>query len=130
MRRDDRRLDAEIAAETGRERRSGTAADNKDGVARIVTALDGHQLEGIDHARMGNIDDRQCCILDAQPQRPSHSRDRFVRLPFVQMHAAAGKCCGIEDAYGEDGIGQCRLRAAAPVAGWTRCRAGTLRTHD
>ncbi len=58
--------------ESSRPRRAASAgpapADHEDGVTRIMTALDGHELQRIDHAGMGDFDNGECSILDAHAE--------------------------------------------------------------
>ena len=104
MRRDNGCLDTQVPAKAGGERRSGTAADNKNRIAWIMAALHCHQLQGVDHAGMRDVDNGDCRILDAHAERGGDGGDRVGSLLFVQMHAAAGKRRRIEDADSQNGI--------------------------
>ena len=75
--RDHDALDFEFAPEFCRMHRAAAAADHHGQIARIVTALDGDELQRIDHVGFGKTDDR----LRRGNNRQAEARRQLAQTP-------------------------------------------------
>ena len=113
---------AEFAAEHRSVHRRAAAAGQQRQVARVVAALDGHQLEHVDHVGLGKPDHRVGGGNHRQAEPGRQRRDDCRGRGRVEVELAAGEPLGVEHAGQQFRVGHGRLGAAASVAGRARDR--------
>ena len=109
--------------------RAGAAARHQRECARIMTALDAHLLDRVLQALLEQLDDARGRLdrVDAERRRDV-GRDRVARARVVEGNRAVGETPGAEAAQHQVCVGDGRVRAAEPVAGWPRPGARPVRT--
>jgi hypothetical protein len=78
----------------------------------VVTALDGNQLQRIDHVGLGNVDDGLGDVVHRQAERSGQPGDCLLCEFDVEGHGAFGECGRVEQPDGHLGISDSRLGSA------------------
>ncbi len=122
--------DGELARQCHRVQRPGAAKGQKREIARIVAARQRHHTDGARHPIIGDPQDRRSSSLGIETKRAADRLDEPLSHD-VERHLVDHRQQGvvIEPAEHEIGVGDRRLRPAAPETDRTRRRPGALRPN-
>ena len=120
--------DAELVGQRRRMQRPGAAERRQHEGARIVAALHGHDLQGLRHGVVDDVDDagRRGARVDAQGFRQTLG-NRGFRRRMIDRQVARQQRALVEIAEQQVAVRHRRLGAAAAVADRPRLGAGALR---
>ena len=108
--------------------RPGAAEAEEREVARVVAALDGDQVERVDHRRVRDLDDPVRRLGDVEAERLRAALlDRAPRAFDVEADLAAEEVVRVQPPEDDVRVGHGRLGTAAPVADRPRIGACALR---
>ena len=119
--------DAQLLRERGRVHGAAAAEGDQGEVARVEAAVDGDQLERVDHVVVGDAHDAAGGFVGVDAEPRSHRLDRLLDRVHVGLHLAAAEIVAVDAAQPEIGVGGGGLRPAAPVGRRARHGAGRAR---
>src|SRR6185437_12677935 len=95
-------------------------------VARVMAAIERHQLQRVDHIVVGDPDDAARRLVRPDPKLFADGPDGCFDRLHVGDHGAAAEIVLVDPAEPKTGVGRRRLAAAAPVGRRARHGAGGL----
>ena len=119
--------DAQLLRERHRVHRAAAAEGDEREVARVEAAVDGDQLERVDHVVVGDAHDAPRCLVGVRAEPRAHRLDRPLHRVHVRLHRPAAKIVAVDAAEPEIGVGRGGLGSSAAVGGRARHRTGRAR---
>src|SRR5579875_2857026 len=120
---------AQIPGESCGVHRSATSKGYHRKFTRIASLAHRNQLEKVDHVGIGDTDNTESCLLNADSKRFCYGLHRCAGALYIKLDLAAEEIVRIDAANKHVRIGDCWLCSATTIGGRTRLGAGAARSN-